>query len=203
MAGETYNVSWDGEEYNCVAGNLFDGVAIGNSSMFGGDGGNNEPFCIATFGGETMILSLNTGTHVISIAGPVVTIHHLSEDYLKNVVPAIYLNSPCTSGDVEVAFNKRELTGGIVVWDSQVIDLLTSRQDKDGNTIVVTRSAADNATLLRMHLPDNDGLYTLDENWYYGAEAVLYLKSSTSGSGKIFEIRVDDSGELTAREVSK
>lgn len=84
--GEQYIVTFDGEKYNCTAYRFFGTVAIGNSSIATGSGGNDEPFFIAIMNGNGSFYNLVTaqaGSYSLSV------VHVCSE-----IVPIPYEYTP-------------------------------------------------------------------------------------------------------------
>ena len=70
VAGETYNVSWDGILYSCQAQSLdgMTGIQLGNLAVIGGSG-NNEPFIIGVGQYGTSYFAFDEkSTHTIGIA---------------------------------------------------------------------------------------------------------------------------------------
>ena len=72
-AGETYTVVFDGTSYSCTGYIPGDGmpVCLGNASIIGASGGNNEPFLVAVESGSMQIGTNLTGaSHTVKITGP-------------------------------------------------------------------------------------------------------------------------------------
>ena len=58
--GKTYYVTFEGTEYECVAWAGNDGsIVIGNGSIYGGDGGNGEPFSCNSYADGSCYLNTN------------------------------------------------------------------------------------------------------------------------------------------------
>ncbi len=71
-AGETYIVVFDGTSYSCTGYIPGDGmpVCLGNASIMGAPGGNNEPFLVSVESGSTQIGTNLTGaSHTVKITG--------------------------------------------------------------------------------------------------------------------------------------
>ena len=88
--GQTYFVILDGVSYECVAwysNNDSDAVIIGNGAIFGGEGGNSEPFsCDSYSSGEIYLNTEKAGTYTISISTKKNIIHKLDKKYLPDEV---------------------------------------------------------------------------------------------------------------------
>ena len=82
--GSTYTVIWDGAEYKCVS--YFaegpNAPCIGNGTLGGLDGGNDEPFLIIARDGSTMLFAEAAGAHTIRIDGLKETVHTIDPKYL-------------------------------------------------------------------------------------------------------------------------
>lgn len=100
VAGNTYIVTWDGTEYECVAeiGSVkgMTGVAIGNSYAFGGEN-NDIPFAIADvhdYGMHTFV-GFALGDHIVSISRVDTVVKTIDPKYLPDTV--------ATKDDLEAA----------------------------------------------------------------------------------------------------
>lgn len=99
VEGQTYTVSWDGTEYECV-GAAFGGKAyvLGNPSILGGGADTGEPFIYIydTTPHFGMFATLDTSaSHTISVKTTVETVTPMAEEYLPENI--------ATKADVEVA----------------------------------------------------------------------------------------------------
>lgn len=87
VEGQTYMVSWDGTEYECVCSIFNSGPVIGNLSIFGAGDDTGEPFLYMSGGFGTLDTS---ASHTISVktTGEVVT--PMAEEFLPDTsVPFI------------------------------------------------------------------------------------------------------------------
>ena len=87
--GQTYFVILDGVSYECVAwySDDEDAVIIGNGAIFGGEGGNGEPFsCDSYSSGNIYLNTEKAGTYTISISTMENIIHKLDKKYLPDEV---------------------------------------------------------------------------------------------------------------------
>jgi hypothetical protein len=112
--GKTYNVTFNGKEYNCIAWHPNDGggILIGNGSICGGEdaasgniGGNNEPFSCDSYENGTCYLNVSEpGTYTIKINLQDEIIHKIDKKYLpeissiKNVLDGSAVGSVKTIG---------------------------------------------------------------------------------------------------------
>lgn len=83
-AGVTYEVVWDGVEYECVSYTVegLNLLAIGNAAMAGAAGGNGEPFFITTLEGKIVVGAQETGTHTFSVKTMKEIAHALDPKYV-------------------------------------------------------------------------------------------------------------------------
>ena len=82
--GSTYEVTWNGNVYQCVAyiAEVLNSPSIGNGTIASLTGGNDEPFFITVFRGDTLVFAEEPGTYTISISRGVATWHTLDKRYL-------------------------------------------------------------------------------------------------------------------------
>lgn len=92
VVGQTYEVTWDGVLYSCVAYtvNGTPDPVIGNASLGGEGGGGDEPFLYVWFGGDypSLLFASTAGTHTISMPSFERTeeiIHKLDAKYLPEI----------------------------------------------------------------------------------------------------------------------
>ena len=101
IEGQTYNVIWDGTEYNCVA-YIAEGPnspSIGNGAISNVGGGNGEPFFITIFNGK-LLLFAEVGTHTISIAKNSIEVKKIPKEYLPEEIPNINLVNGSAEGSL-------------------------------------------------------------------------------------------------------
>ena len=86
--GQTYFVILDGVSYECVAWQSDedpDTVIIGNGAIYGGEGGNGEPFsCDSYSNGKIYLNTEKAGTYTISISTKENVVHKLDKKYLPD-----------------------------------------------------------------------------------------------------------------------
>ena len=90
--GQTYIVTWDGEEHECVGKRLEDGLSyLGNRKLFETAEDTGEPFAILTYTATKFYLykatNSTTVSHVKVQGKKVVTYHKLDPEFLPDGVP--------------------------------------------------------------------------------------------------------------------
>ena len=98
--GSTYEVTWNGNVYQCVA-YIAEGPntpSIGNGTIASLTGGNDEPFFITVIRGDTLVFAEEAGTHTVSISSEATTWHTLDKRYLPTNL--------ATTDDVQSVANK-------------------------------------------------------------------------------------------------
>lgn len=213
--GDVLSVVWDGTPYECVVSLLFDEVPFaGNGAFAGVNGlGDGEPFAIAFMDGG--VCSTNTaGTHTLSISGKLV-----------NPIPSEYLDLP--EPDTEIAqfyFTYDSNTGSVTTSHENVYDQIREAlmakkiaiahlsryyggNGANGSSATLVCQEAYGDMALFAGIVYNSGglrgnlvLSVRKDGVMYLGRGDLYLKSSQSA--KVFKINVDDSGALSASEVT-
>ena len=86
--GKTYHVTFNGENYECVAwDNGDDSILIGNGEIYGGNGGNGEPFsCDSYDEGVCYINVTESGVYELKIVATQSEIIKIDKKYLPNLV---------------------------------------------------------------------------------------------------------------------
>lgn len=86
--GQTYFVTLNGVAYECVAWistEDSDEVIIGNGAIYGGDGGNDEPFSFYSNSNcEIYLMVATAGTYTISISTVENVVHKLDKKYMPD-----------------------------------------------------------------------------------------------------------------------
>ena len=115
--GQTYFVILDGVSYECVAwysNDDSDAVIIGNGAIFGGEGGNSEPFsCDSYPSGSIYLNTEKAGTYTISISTKENIIHKLDKKYLPDeVIESIGIanNAQTTANNAQTTANNAQTT---------------------------------------------------------------------------------------------
>lgn len=206
--GQTYTIVWDGVEYSCVGHVAASTSYIGNPVAFGAES-TGEPFLYAISGSQYMWVSYDTSTShtikvtIISTVYQTIDVNMLpkaGENYgvvKKDEIVTAYSfpkNAPHDQMvDAISAFN----TGNAnIVWNGGRLNEVYYNSSNDTVTVVYANEPLENVTYANV-----DGFYnqTLGETIH---RTGMILKSSTKGSTKNFKITVDDSGTITATEVT-
>ena len=111
--GQTYFVILDGVSYECVAwySDDEDAVIIGNGAIFGGEGGNGEPFsCDSYSEGEIYLNTEKAGTYTISISTKENVIHKLDKKYMPDEVIESIDNAQSTANNAQTTANNAQTT---------------------------------------------------------------------------------------------
>ena len=98
VPGDTYLITWDGTDYECVARNVGGGILVGNENLFGIISPSMEPFVMYTqetldgSGNVSFTLTIETASedesHTVAIRHVAVAIRRLDAELL----PLVYLN---------------------------------------------------------------------------------------------------------------
>lgn len=96
VEGETYIVHFNGVRYECVAWRSTDDeddVIVGNGAIYGGDGGNGEPFSLEYDGSDFYLNVAEAGNYMLSIAHKTEVVHTIDPKYLPQPDLVITVNS--------------------------------------------------------------------------------------------------------------
>ena len=107
--GKTYFVILNGVSYECVAWYSDDegAVIIGNGDIFGGVGGNGEPFsCDSYSSGEIYLNTEKAGTYTISVSTEENIVHKLDKKYLPDEV----IDSIGIANNAQTTANNAQIT---------------------------------------------------------------------------------------------
>ena len=84
VVGKEYTVIFNGTKYNCTCyADEWDDILIGNASIWGDKGGNDEPFLISNYYGVTYINTVYSGTYTLAILEE--NVHKLDKKYLPDM----------------------------------------------------------------------------------------------------------------------
>ena len=111
--GQAYFVILDGVSYECVAwySDDEDAVIIGNGAIFGGEGGNSEPFsCDSYSSGDIYLNTEKAGTYTISISTMENVVHKLDKKYLPDEVMNRIDNAQSTANNAQITANNAQTT---------------------------------------------------------------------------------------------
>lgn len=209
LVGESYKVTWDGVEYNCTA--YLDEhkyLIIGNAELWGGSGGNNEPFLIADSSMGFYLIVGEAGEHTFSIYGQTEIITKLPEKYFPERIKPLIVRAHDTTEEILIeAFNRFEQGYPVCFQyrkNSAVLPIINMGGDpsyaaKPYYTVVEKQytNASPQIITCNYH-KDESGNWIFEEPIQQNA---LVLKSSTAGSTKNVIIKVDDSGTISTTVV--
>lgn len=112
-AGETYTVVFDGTSYSCTGYILGDGmpVCLGNGSILGASGGNNEPFLVAVDSGSMQIgTNLTDASHTVKITGSGEVVKTLDPKFIPGGLTYIVNGiGDKTFAEIQAAYNDGKL----------------------------------------------------------------------------------------------
>ena len=215
-----YTVIWDDIAYNVVAGEDGTGEFMGNMGIVGGPD-TSEPFFIGETGTEIVCYTNASGTHSIEIIGTKREYHTLDKNYvysesLKNQIIEDMVGKDkeieCRVGKLKASellskygASRRLWLPGTWFESYPVTEYYSSKATTEDVFEYTAHAYSD----LRMCFVD---IIFKFESGHTGDELCtsitikypkkMRLQSTTSGSTKVFEITVDDSGTLTATEVT-
>ena len=222
-AGQTYVVNWDGTEYECV-GFVLDNVssAIGNASIAGESSSTTEPFLYAydIDRGIGMFGTPDTSaSHTISVktTGEVAT--PMAEEFLPVIVAKIKAtadNAKTAADNAKTAADNAnniaskalplsggeiQIRGGNAVATLKLSEFTAAAGDVQKRGIQIGGSGAYGYRILEVTSRDITIYDSLTQRRVGGLNSEeLFLKSKNST--KIFKITVDDSGTISATEVT-
>ena len=228
--GETYKVYWDGTGYECVCVDFNGNTVIGNLSVPGAGSDTGEPFFMGVYNGHGIqIYTADTSaSHTFSIcvfAPEVVKIatKYLPFDIAQYKAPIVISKKIQNMSDSEKEqINYAFKSGSLILYAYDpdkigICGVITHFYfDKSssllkftyfiGNQINYYDSSVDQSGATAVEL-SYDGIQRIGE---FAAKNILQknplkyfvLNSSTENSTKKFRITVDDSGAITATEVS-
>ena len=147
--GQTYFVILDGVSYECVAwySDDEDAVIIGNGAIFGGEGGNGEPFsCDSYSEGEIYLNTEKAGTYTISISTKENVIHKLDKKYLPDeVIDSIDIanNAQTTANNAQTTANNAQTTANSKMSASNPVGTGSFSMGRKANSVVGNYSHAE------------------------------------------------------------
>ena len=221
IVGETYKVSWDGTVYECTCVLIQGQPAIGNPSILGASSDTGEPFLVGINNGKEIgIGTTNTSdTHTFSISGYAGSVVKIDQKYLpvaSETEPGIISIIPLSNGILQKVQNEYFTERNIHVLgypQKDEIKMCAIANNASG----IFSSGKFNGAVLSC---DNENKYvafvltngksiecwksslsSTERLWGIFEDGVV-ISSSTADSTKKFKITVDDSGNLTATEVT-
>ena len=218
--GVPYRITWDGETYECLMYDYNGYSALGNLDIANMGEDTGEPFVMVYNGTAWMTATSNTSTaHLISISG-------LSE--VDKKIDAKYVDMSNIRALVRMPYNKwtyeyakEILDSGRLPYMQMSLDwgafMMFPCQDATGQTSPAYITFASfvscglmdygHARVAYVKLVKGEGTPNVEDVKIYDLPRSnngksITVKSSTSGSTKQFKITVDDSGTISATEVT-
>lgn len=230
--GQTYNVSWDGTEYVCTGILFNNIPLLGNLGIAGAGENTGEPFVFLNQGQWLVYSTESATEHVIGIKTVTIPIVQIDEKYLPVAgndtygvvksdtfvkyynfgarVSATEMNAALSefeNGKVHIVWDGCHIIDGNVISDTSIRVMLsdyhfgayTTYNADSGyyNFIVGGNTDAEEIYAKRVRMYDDSN----NETGIFDSKSIT-LTSSTADSTKKFKIRVDDTGTISATEVS-
>ena len=225
--GETYKVSWDGTIYECtcVAVGKKHSPFIGNLSIAGAGADTGEPFVMITYNGERIQIGTTdtSDSHTISISGYSESVVKIDQKYLpvaSETEPGIISFNPLSNfilQQVESEYFRERQSQVFGYEDAATIKKYATKNNSHGifssgkfggavlscyndsvnKYITFVLSGSESIECWKF----SQGSTTMEQLWGISKDGVV-ISSSTADSTKKFRITVDDSGALTATEVT-
>lgn len=223
--GETYKVSWDGTVYECTCVDFSGSTIIGNPSIVGAGSDTGEPFVMIVYNGDGIQIGTadTSASHTISISSYIDSVVKINQKYLpmaSKTEPGIIafdnLDKYVLSLVEKEYFNPIEfqISG---YGDVNTIEKCANRNNSYGIYIPGKLSGAvlscyNNVVNKYITSVLSDGEYincykfslgslSSEQLWGISKDGVV-ISSSTANSTKKFKITVDDSGTISATEVT-
>ena len=177
--GKTYFVILDGVSYECVAwySDDADAVMIGNGAIYGGEGGNGEPFsCDSYSSGDIYLNTEKAGTYTISISTMENVIHKLDKKYMPDEV----IESIDIANNAQTTANNAQTTANSKMNASNPVGTGSFSMGRKANSVVGINSHAEGGnTTASGNYSHAEGYNTTASS--YGSHAEGY---STISAGK-------------------
>ena len=214
--GREYKVTFDGQQYDCVC-KLYQSMPyIGNVSAYGGDD-TGEPFLFLFTSENYAWLSYDTSaSHTIAVSGQVENVTQINPKYLPRLNVIISGNdkdgysSNYTAEEIRSAYYAGKTITGVYSINGSKRILTLKEPSEPGGLLdyfpVVFYEMVNASDEFSYSVSD---CYMYKEYRISGRGVTVYkptrclvLISSTSGSTKKFKITVDDTGTISATEVT-
>ena len=223
--GETYKVSWDGTAYENTCVKLNNLSVIGNLSLMGAGSDTGEPFLVAVSNGNGIRIGTTdtSASHTISIIGysksvvkinpkylpmasktePGIIAFDNLDNYVLGLVKEEYFNpiefQVSGYGDKETIEKcaNRNNSYGIYMPGKLSGAVLSCYNNSVNKYITSVLSGGENIKCYKF----SQGSLNAEQLWSISKDGVV-ISSSTANSTKKFKITVDDSGTISATEVT-
>ena len=223
--GETYKISWDGTAYENTCVNFNRLSVIGNLSLVGVGSDTGEPFLVIFDGGGIIIATADTSaSHTISISHYIKSVVKINPKYLPmasetepgiialdnldNNVLRLVKKEYFTPTDFQVSgygdantieeCANRNNSYGIYIPGKSGGAVLSCYKNSVNKYITSVLSGGEYINCYKF----SQGSLSGEQLWGISKDGVV-ISSSTANSTKKFKITVDDSGTLTATEVTE
>ena len=223
--GEIYKVYWDGAAYECACVNFNGNTVIGNLSIAGAGSDTGEPFMIAISNSRGIRIGTadTSASHTISISSYAVSVVKIDQKYLpvaSETEPGIISITPLSNAILQQVKNEYFSERSIQVSGYGAAATIKEYADKNNSHKIFSPGKFGGAVLSCYNYVANkyitsvlsgnkniecwkfsQGSTTMERLWGIFEDGVV-ISSSTADSTKKFKITVDDSGTITATEVS-
>lgn len=209
---KVYDITFDGKTYRCYSRKFYEAVAIGNL-MAAGEPDTGEPFCILTSDPDnyTQFITYDTAnaTHNVSVVCYDLTTTKLAERFIPDSVPKTYIVNIDENGvpDTESATIETYYDDGYMVfcrYPGFKSNITLPMLCYDGNGAHFGGYVYNNAgyDLVRVSIRGNNAKIetnALHSLTVTSKRSLQFLATN----GKKYILDVDDSGNLTATEVTE
>ena len=250
VEGQTYIVTWDGADYECVCSVYFSTIlALGNKSIYGAGDDTGEPFLYLSTGAFATLET--TASHTISIKTIAETATPMAEEFLpiasednygvvkKSEIVTAYVfpvSAPqeqmnkavddFAAGKAKITWVSNNVLEASRLSDTEIKIRLSSdplnvykytanEADHYYSKSVASEVVSSDLQVERIYLKTEDnsdlvgpitGVYNSYDDQYikFGTTRIYEdgIAIKSSGSSKMFKITVDDSGTISATEVT-
>lgn len=223
--GETYKVSWDGAAYECTCVDSSGMTIIGNLSIAGAGSDTGEPFVMNVDNGRKIfvITADTSASHTFSISAFAQEVVKIDEKYLPappNDPYIIIKKSTSDEYSCNMTYDEIATLHAKYSDASELYDIRYNIFYDDGkrqyrcvnvwhsNNFYFAFVFCYETCFFSIMVSKYDGVFSGASTHFMGAEEFnsgyypLIVKSSTADSTKKFKITVDDSGTITATEVT-
>lgn len=202
--GTTYKVIFNGSEYDCTAQDYEGNACLGNLSFVDSenpDFNTGEPFLIYPYPDMNMCyVYANTANCTISVSGDLAVYNVISDNFLPKYTKLIKLPAPQVSvQEYTDAVEEQEKTGAMIYWGGMLIFQNSSDMEKKTVTFYAVNIHSEFSVSWTEDSSDLSQCYL---NVMAMKEVIPTKYQIASSSGKKFIITVDDSGTLSATEVT-
>ena len=202
--GTTYKVIFNGSEYDCTAQDYEGSAMLGNLSFIDSenpDFNTGEPFLIYPYPYMNMCyVYANTANCTISVSGDLAVYNVISDNFLPKYTKIIELPGPQVSvKEFQDAGEAQRNTGAMIQWGNMFIFQNSTDIEKKTVTFYSTNT---NSKLSVSWTEDSSDLSQCYLNAMAMKEVIPTEYQIASSSGKKFKITVDDSGTISATEVT-